>query len=155
MALQSTGALVVSAWTNLGQDDGAFHVLRFTPGGQLDATFGDRGETRTAFPYAAADPGGLDVLPGDALLVAGNVREVTDAGAFNGFGVARYLANGQLDTTLASGGQIVTPLPGAPGAWGDLAMQALQPDGKLVVATAAHASSGAIALLNLARYRCE
>jgi uncharacterized delta-60 repeat protein len=153
MELQSTGAIVVSATTFYTPNDD-FFLVRYTPEGVLDATFGKSGVTQTDFFGAGDYPAGLTVLPGDALLVAGTVHEPSDAGDVAEFGIARYGARGQLDTTLAPGGKLVTRFPGA--TWDDIDVQAVQIDGKLVVGGyARRTTDGVVELLNIARYGCQ
>jgi uncharacterized delta-60 repeat protein len=154
MALQSTGAIVVSITMGGGATDD-FLVLRYTPSGQLDPSFGNGGVARTDFFGARDYAMGLSLLPSDALVVAGSVHEPTDAGERVDVGIVRYTADGQIDTTFAAGGKLVTRLPDGPAE--PTRVQALQPDGKLVVAGYGErpAEGGVVRLLNVARYGCR
>jgi uncharacterized delta-60 repeat protein len=153
MAVQSTGAIVLSvAMEGTPNDD--FLLFRYTPSGQLDPTFGNGGMARADFFGGRDYAMGLSVLPGDALLVAGTVDESTDAGRFVDLGIARFTANGQADTTFATGGKLVTRFP--QGGVDEVDAQGLQADGKLVVAGyGARANDGGDdEILTLARYAC-
>jgi uncharacterized delta-60 repeat protein len=154
MAAQSTGAIVLSvAMAGTPNDD--FLLLRYTPEGQLDPTFGTGGTARADFFGERDYAMGLSVLPGDALLVAGTVDEPTDAGRVVDFGVARFTAGGQHDASLAVGGKLVTRFPR--GGVDELDAQGLQADGKLVVAGygVRAIDAGEDRVLTLARYACR
>jgi uncharacterized delta-60 repeat protein len=149
MATQSTGAIVVASGGS------QFLAVRYTPGGQLDATFGNGGIASTDFFGAGDYAVGLSVLPDDSLLIAGTVQERTDAGHGVDFGVMRYTADGQPDTTFAPGGKLVTHFP--QGGVDEVDAQGLQPDGKLVVAGygVRGTDAGEEHILTLARYACR
>jgi uncharacterized delta-60 repeat protein len=154
MALQSTGAIVLAvAIGGTANDD--FLLLRYTPGGQLDPTFGEGGIARTDFFSANDDATGLSVLPGDELLVAGAVHEWTDGSDEIDFGIARYTADGHPATTFAPGGKLVTSFP--QGGMEEVTAQGLQADGKLVVAGygVRLLDAGEDQILTLARYECR
>jgi uncharacterized delta-60 repeat protein len=154
MATQSTGAIVVAV-AMAGSPNGDFLLLRYTPGGQLDPTFGVGGVARTDFFGAIDYAVGLSVLPDDSLLVAGTVNEPTDASQVVDFGIARYTADGQPDSTFAPGGKLVTHFP--QGGVNEVDAQGLQADGKLVVAGYGTrvTDAGEEYILTLARYACR
>jgi hypothetical protein len=128
--------------------------LRYTSAGALDSTFGNGGVSWTVFFGQTQYAIGVSLLPGDALIAAGNVKQLTDAGLVSDFGLALYDANGQLDPTRSPGGKLVTLVPGQ--TYQTAFAQALQPDGKLVVAgwgTRA-TDSGSAKVLDILRYGC-
>lgn len=90
--LQSSGKIVTMGAGNTG-----IRVSRFLPGGTLDPTFGTAGTTWVAIPNLAAAQS-LAVDSADRLLVTG---WVTQSGVSSVL-VARFTANGSLDTTFAS-----------------------------------------------------
>lgn len=96
--------------------------------GALDPTFGIGGIVNPpAFGVA-----GMAIQPADGKIVtAGTVY----SGAFTAddFAVARYNANGSLDSTFGTGGKVVTDF-GKDQAWDDAFATVLQPDGKILVA---------------------
>lgn len=113
--------------------------------GALDPNFGSGGKVTTPF----TDLTGLDV-PSQAFAAApqpdGKIVAVGDSGS--DFGLARYNADGSLDTTFGTNGERTTPA----GTVGGLASAvALQPDGKIVVAGTALDGSNT-AEIELARY---
>jgi uncharacterized delta-60 repeat protein len=101
-----------------------FGLVRFNTDGTLDTTFGNGGKVTTSFPTGSLATG-VVVLSDGKIVAAGN--ELPG----NVFELARYNANGTLDTTFGSGGEVVTPLAQFPSLEvGDLLQQA---DGKLIV----------------------
>lgn len=114
--------------------------------GPLDPTFDVDGRVMTPIASAAIardvaiQPDGKIVVAGYAFNTSSNVA----------FAVARYNANGSLDTTFDGDGIVITDL--TPDADGAFAM-ALQPDGKIVLAgTTATGSESDIAI---ARYNAD
>src|SRR6266511_1903342 len=115
--------------------------------GDLDTSFGTGGKVVTDFgagnDYAAAvaiQPNGKIVAGGDAQI-----------GSTLGFAVARYNANGSLDSSFGTGGKVTTGFGGSQGAWIDGI--ALQKDGKIVAA--GQGRSGTTAAFGLARYNAN
>ncbi len=153
MVRQSTGAIVL-ALTGGGAPNDDFALLRYTADGQLDPTFGQGGRVQTDFFGAADYPAGLSLGEDDSLLVAGMVNEPTDASHVVDLGIARYTAEGRLDTTFAPGGKLVTRFPA--GSVSEIDAQGRQADGKLVVAGYGLRANeaGEDAILTLARYAC-
>ncbi|MEV6304064.1 delta-60 repeat domain-containing protein [Actinoplanes sp. NPDC051861] len=128
LVAQPDGKLVAAgeAFRTAGENPD-FALARYTADGTLDAGFGTGGK-------ATADLGGHDIAsalvrqPDGRLLVAGSTLDL-DNGAPS-VAVARFNADGTLDTTFGDGGKVVTEFAG-----GAQAVSAvLQPDGKLVVA---------------------
>jgi uncharacterized delta-60 repeat protein len=124
-ALHPDGRIVVGGATGqLGVFDVA--LVRYTPGGALDTTFGGDGKVVTDF--GAAGMNGADdlaVQPDGRVVVLG-WAETTAAGAAR-LSLARYTAAGALDTTFDADGVLVGPS-------GHARALALQADGRIVVA---------------------
>lgn len=100
-------AIAAQSWDNrvivAGQSsNGISYLARLNVDGSLDANFGNHGIVTTSFGRNyGSDIWSLSIQPGDHKIVAvGN--------AAGGFGVARYNANGALDTTFGSGGLVRT-----------------------------------------------
>lgn len=118
VSVQSDGKIVVvgNRTTN-----GIYHpvIKRFTAAGQPDATFGANGEVISTATGVATT---LAVQPDDKIIVSsyngGNSQNPTPL-------IARYTANGQLDTAFGSGGS----LPATDFVYS----VAIQTDGKIVV----------------------
>jgi uncharacterized delta-60 repeat protein len=133
---------VVAGAANNGWDDD-FALVRYYSDGNLDTTFG--GDGLVINDYSAEDDSihALLLQPDGTLLAAGEV------GTANGqdFALARYNADGSLDTSFGSGGWAVTNFFGY-----DDHGRALvrQPDGKLLVA--GYVNTGSEYDIAVARY---
>jgi uncharacterized delta-60 repeat protein len=142
IALQPDGKIVVAGASSNGSNDD-FALARYNPDGSLDTTFDGDGKVTTAVGS------GGDVAYAVALQADGKI--VVAGSSHNGsnldFAIARYKANGLLDTsfgaselcppppglcTLIPGTGIVTTAVG--GSHDGAYAIALQPDGKIVVA---------------------
>jgi uncharacterized delta-60 repeat protein len=109
--LQPDGKIVVAAEiTEMVADANAsdmFGVVRLLPNGSLDPSFGTGGLTRIAF----GGPIGLTLQTDGKIVVVGG-----GAGPASGFGVARFNANGTLDSGFGTGGTVTTDFVGFAGA---------------------------------------
>src|SRR5262245_48955699 len=83
----------------VGRASTEFALARFDANGNLDSTFGGDGRVTTPFPNGDAGARAVTVLPNGRIVVAGT--------ASGQVAVARYLPNGQLDTTLDFDGRLV------------------------------------------------
>jgi uncharacterized delta-60 repeat protein len=121
-ALLPNGQILISGLVSLGSTTGnhpvGFGLARLNSDGSLDTSFGSQGEVTTSFSPALqsqnASMAGLVVQPDGKIVVAGgnggNVyikQNLTQIGAFD---LARYNANGSLDTTFGNQGTVVTSL---------------------------------------------
>jgi uncharacterized delta-60 repeat protein len=110
-----------------------FCLSRYDEDGSLDLAFGQGGTTTTGFGSAASAAWRLAVQADGRIIVAGKC-EVEPVGGrqHSSFCLARYDANGSLDTSFGAGGTVITPSLSSP----DTSVQAvaLQPDGKIVAA---------------------
>jgi uncharacterized delta-60 repeat protein len=113
--------------------------------GSLDTTFGIGGKVITDFfgSYDAANT--MAVQADGKILAAGS----TDVAAVSDFALARYNADGTLDTTFGSGGKVVTDFFGGNDRGNVMAMQS---DGKIVVAGNAFIDSANRSDFALVRY---
>jgi uncharacterized delta-60 repeat protein len=139
-ALQSDGKIVVGGevLVNSGLNVWDFLVLRYNVDGTLDSTFGTGGVVTTSLgPYTHDGVNAL-VIQSDGKIVAGGQAELN--GQFD-FGLARYNANGSLDSTFGSGGIVVTPFT-AGTASSEIYALALQGDGKIVAVGLGSSPSG-------------
>jgi uncharacterized delta-60 repeat protein len=124
LVLQGDGKIVAA-----GESNQNFALARYNPDGSLDTTFGSGGRATTVFTYRQSVIRGL-ALQGDGKLVATGDSNGS-AGTGDDFALARYNANGTLDTTFGSGGTVLTDFPGPV----DVAdAVALQPNGKILAA---------------------
>jgi uncharacterized delta-60 repeat protein len=131
IALQANGKIVVAGWRNHPTRGSDFAVARYNSNGSLDTTFSGDGKLLTNFG-AASNVEDVAIQP-DGKIVAGGMRCL--GGSFPDqpcdVAVARYNANGALDTTFSGDGRVVTDFGGlSNGFWGGLAIQT---DGKIVM----------------------
>jgi uncharacterized delta-60 repeat protein len=131
VAIQSDGKLVVGGSTQSGATT-AFAVVRYLADGRPDTTFGSDGLVLTDFDAATDDSvTALRLLPDGRILAAGAAGDAV--------GLARYRADGTLDTTFgpARNGTVRT----GQGLLNALSLGA-EPDGKLLVAGQGGTSGG-------------
>lgn len=130
VVVQPDGKIVVVGRTDLGGGGAAFDffVVRYNTNGTLDTTFGTGGIVTTDF-------GNIDSVQSVALQADGKivVAGATDpVGAVTSdFAVARYNANGSLDTTFDGDGRVTTDFGGGADSATAVVIQA---DNKIVVA---------------------
>jgi uncharacterized delta-60 repeat protein len=94
--------------------------------GDLDLSFGRKGATITSFGSGDDRGQGIAVQSDGKIVVTGDVDGANNVD----FGVARYLADGSLDSAFGTGGKVATDF----GSGNDFAKAvAIQSDGKIVV----------------------
>ena len=123
VAIQSDGKIVAAGGT-LSPLASDFILARYNSDGSLDASFGTGGFVTTDFF------GGNDRATGLALQKDGKIVAVGVGGPSFDFALARYNADGTLDTTFGSGGLVTTDFGSFQSANG----VAIQSDGKIVAA---------------------
>jgi uncharacterized delta-60 repeat protein len=137
VALQPDGRIVAAGFSNASGSQ-EFALARYHPDGTLDASFGTGGKVQTDFPAFSEAARAVAVAP-DGKIVA--------AGEGDGFALARYNPDGNLDGSFGTAGLVVTDL----GSAGGLALAlALQSDGKIVAAGGSY--SDGTSHFALARY---
>ncbi|MEO5720501.1 MAG: dockerin type I domain-containing protein [Chthoniobacterales bacterium] len=94
ITVQADGKLIAA-----GSSGTDFAIARYNPDGSLDSTFGLAGKVITDFPGADAAHA-VGVLADGKILVAGASN--------SNFAIARYDANGALDTSFGAGGKVTT-----------------------------------------------
>ncbi len=107
-------------------------VSRFTSTGAVDSAFGNNGFTLTSIGSAAAVGRALGLQADGKILVAGSASN----GQNLDFAMARYLADGRLDTGFGSQGSGLVTMDASFDDYAEAML--LQPDGKAVVAGHAH-----------------
>ncbi len=120
VALQADGRIIV-----VGRSDDDFAVARYHPDGTLDTSFAGDGKVTTDFD------GGRDYGYGVAVQNDGRIV-VVGWRISRGFAVARYNADGSLDTTFSGDGKTTTNMSGSSSQ--GARNVAIQPDGRIVVA---------------------
>ena len=132
LILQPDGR-IVAAGTARNPNGGLvweFALARFLQDGTFDTTFGGDGKVTTRFE--PLHPEGAYDAQGRAVALQSNGRIVLVGNQGNDIGIARYQANGALDTSFSGDGRLVTDA-GLAGLEVALAV-AIQPDGKPVIA---------------------
>jgi uncharacterized delta-60 repeat protein len=117
IAVQPDGRIVVAGLSHQGTADYDFALVRFTPDGTPDTTFGNQGRVLTDFGGDSDRAFALLLMP-DGRIVAGGQTNVNRTSTGVDFALARYRADGQLDTSFGTGGKVVAPI--LPGSTGDV-----------------------------------
>jgi uncharacterized delta-60 repeat protein len=122
---QSTGEIVVFGAAPPANAP-SIGLLRYTPSGQLDTTFGTNGITITdIFAYSVTQVA-VAVQPNDDILVLEQLAEIASVGLQQTIALVRYTPDGALDPTFGDGGIVETSGFGA-------SALLLQPNGQIVV----------------------
>ncbi len=134
LALQPDGKIVAAGtvFVDFSSDDSSntdFALARYNPDGTLDGSFGVGGRVTTDFDGFNDDAFSLLIQPDGKLVAVGSAKNPAD---FYDFALARYHANGTLDTTFGSAGKVRTDAGGHN--FDRARAAALQPDGKIVAA---------------------
>ncbi len=150
--VQLDGKFVVAGTRHdTGTYSGDFAVLRYNTDGSLDSSFDGDGKVTTNFvSIAGADPNAIVnshegansmALQSDGkILVAGysSVQPAPGEPNVYHFALARYNANGSLDTSFDGDGKLTTVING----WAMGTSMALQADGRILVAAGVSDGSG-------------
>lgn len=94
IALQNDGKIVVA-----GTSNGDFAIARLNTDGTFDTTFSGDGKVTTNFPGSLTDQAFTVTVQADGKIIAAGFA------ANNEFGIARYLPNGNLDSTFSLDGR--------------------------------------------------
>ncbi|MGH7344719.1 MAG: Ig-like domain repeat protein [Candidatus Rokuibacteriota bacterium] len=143
LVLQPDGMLVAAGRAAVGTDN--FALARYTADGILDSSFGVNGKLNTDFEGNSDQAFALVLQPDGKLVAAGRAF----VGGNDDFALARYTADGMLDTSFGVGGKVHTDVTGT-GVFDQANALVLQDDGKLVAAGVT--GVGASSNFALARY---
>src|SRR5262249_39104501 len=126
VALQPDGKIVTAGMRYNGGSSNFydFAVSRYRTDGTLDITFGGTGTVFTDVSGQSDRAHAVLIQPDGKIVVAGTGGD----GPHFFFVLARYNANGSLDTTFGNGGKVVTD-PSPSGSYNEIWDLALQPDG--------------------------
>lgn len=144
VAIQGDGKIVLAGYANqlASPNPNVFAVLRFTSAGSLDTAFSGDGIAMTAI--GSSDDRARDLaIQSDGKIVAAGYS--TD-GVTKKFAFARYTRDGSLDTSFGTSG-VLTMAPGSGNS--DARSVAIQANGRIVAAGAAHSSSDDYALVRV------
>jgi len=140
---QPDGKLVAAGGTGNGSQD-VFALARYNANGSLDTSFGSNGVVMKPIGLANDTANAVVREPDGKLVVAGQSWD----GSRYTFELARYNANGSLDTSFGSGGAVTTAI----GQNSLAEALVLQPDGKLVAAGYSDDGTAPGEVFALARY---
>jgi uncharacterized delta-60 repeat protein len=128
VAIQSDGKIVVAGEATVPSGDLAVALVRYNADGTLDPTFGTGGKVFGSAVLGRAFD--VAVLADGRIVVAGDAPVANNPNDFGDFLLARFQANGLLDTTFGTNGAVVQDMT----ARTDLARNlVVQPNGALVV----------------------
>ena len=133
LLIQPDGKIVAGGMAQNVPTGTDFALARYNSDGSLDTTFGTGGKVTTDFGSIAEQSTGIAFLTDQGQLKIVAVGAVAGGATNHNFGVARYNANGTLDSTFGTGGKVVTPVDPS-GA--DASSVAIASDGTIVVAGA-------------------
>jgi uncharacterized delta-60 repeat protein len=123
ITLQKDGRIILGASSGNGENQN-YTLLRYTPAGILDTTFGTGGIRTTTF---GGTPRAIALQPDGKILLAGDTRQLYET---SDFAVARFLSDGKTDTTFGSMGRVLTDF----GGFDSATSLGLGSDGRIVVA---------------------
>lgn len=130
VVIQSDGKIVAAGSATPSGGGSDFALVRYNPDGTLDTSFGTGGKVRTDFAAG-------DVIRGLVVQADGRIVAAGSDGA--DFALARYNADGSLDTSFGTGGKVTTDFGGAlDRAWALV----LQSDGALIAGGNAQTATG-------------
>ncbi|MCP4786264.1 MAG: hypothetical protein GY903_19940 [Fuerstiella sp.] len=129
VAVQGDGKIVIAGYSYNGSDND-FAVARYNTNGTLDTSFDGDGKVVTDF--------GSTNDVGKSVAIQSDGKLVVTGYSGNEFALARYNADGSLDTSFDGDGKLTTAI--GSGAFGSSV--ALQTDGKIVVAGSTDTGSG-------------
>ena len=101
LALQPDGKMIVVGSTY--DDVDHFAVARINSDGSLDSSFGSDGKVVTRFGSVGSTATSVVIQPNGKIIVGGNTSD-----GIEDFAMARFNADGSLDSTFGSGGKVTT-----------------------------------------------
>ena len=128
IAILPDGKILLAGYTYLGNYD--FALLRFDADGWLDPTFGAGGVVTTDYNAKQNQAWAMARQADGKIVLGGYVTTGSPPNLLQTFAMARYLADGALDTSFGSGGFALTPPASIVG---QAHSMVLQPDGKFVL----------------------
>lgn len=143
VTVRPDGTIIIAGSRNNGTDFD-FIIMRFFSDGTVDTSFGIDGTVITDFGGTRDTATDFVELSDQSLLVAGTVQ----TGVNRDFAVAKYHANGTLDTSFGSGGVVTTDVGSDHDFLREIAIQA---DGR-VVATGQKRDAGVLTSAVTVRY---
>ena len=153
--LQPDGKIIVvgSASYDANNRDIGFALARFNTDGSSDLGFGTGGKQITDFFGAGAKANGVVLQADGKFVVAGTASDSATRPVATDIALARYNADGSLDSSFGIGGETAIPFPDSATEQGNAL--ALTADGKIVVAGAAFKTFATPPDFALVRYNAD
>jgi uncharacterized delta-60 repeat protein len=104
--VQPDGKVVVAGSSGID-----FALVRYNANGTLDTSFGSKGKVLTNFSRGSFDTGYSLALQPDGKIILAGVTQPATPGSNTDLAVARYNANGALDTSFGTGGKTTMQFP--------------------------------------------
>lgn len=139
VALQPGGEIVVAGQAAFPRGvsfDNDFALARLSAAGAVEPAFGSGGTTHTNIGGDADWAYGVRIQSDGKIVLAGHAA--VDGGSDPDVGLARYNANGTLDTSFGHNDGIVKTDLGMGNVWNEAFDLVIQPDGKIVIAGQGH-----------------
>lgn len=131
VAVQPDGKIIAAGWSVTPAGKRVFALSRYFPDGQLDASFGVGGLVTTTIRGVDDFIRDIAIQADGKLVVTGaSLDPVTNPRQYD-IATARYLPNGQLDSSFDGDGTAITPIGGSDDQANGIVIQR---DGKIVVA---------------------
>ncbi len=134
---QGDGKIVVAGTARGVESQSGFALARYNSDGTLDTHFGNNGTVFTPFlaGTVAATASALAIEPDGKILVVGTVEGTINGNDSEEFALARYNADGSLDTRFGNGGEVLTDF--GPDSFSSASSVAIAGNGAIVVAGSA------------------
>ncbi|MFN9503447.1 MAG: hypothetical protein ACK57J_02635, partial [Rubrivivax sp.] len=143
IALQADGRILMAGSASNGAT-ADFALVRYNADGSLDTSFGIGGKVLTAVGGSDDHAWCIAVQPDGKIVVGG-----TSYNSTHDFALARYNADGSLDTSFSGDGTVITAVDS--GYDGGFSV-AIQPDGRIVLGGSSIDSGGTVRTFSIARY---
>jgi uncharacterized delta-60 repeat protein len=140
VAIEADGKIVVAGESGDPGGDPRFNfaLARYNPDGSLDPAFDGDGRVLTDFGGLDDRAHGVAIQADGKIVAAGSSPDADFTFGFVAFALARYNADGSLDSTFDGDGRVLTAF----GEFDEARGVAIQADGKIVAAGKSHASVG-------------
>src|ERR1044072_8304892 len=153
--LQPDGKIIVvgsASYDSVNRDIG-FALARFNTDGSTDFGFGSGGKQLSDFFGAGAKANGIVMQPDGKFVVTGTASDSATRPVATDIAVARYNADGSLDSGFGSGGETAIPFQGSATEQGNAV--AISTEGKIIVAGAAFKTFATPPDFALVRYNSD
>lgn len=133
IAIDRAGRIIVGG--SAGSDGDYFALARYDVDGSLDASFHHDGKVLTDFRSGRTEIGRALAIDHGGRIVLGGWARIDPASSVRQFALARYTADGELDTTFDRDGKVLTDFRSTEDEWIDAL--AIDRAGRIVVGGAA------------------